>query len=195
MDKFKIKNEIRITADMFYSEAFKSLSRSAIITLMRCLQKRKWIVEGKGIKRKRIYLNEGFIFPYTEAAFLGIGTTQHWKNMTKLIEVGFIDMVHQGGWYQKNERERDYNVYILSDRWHDYGKPEFQAVKKEKVLMENSHIRKNIERQKLKSTSLKRRCCLHSSEGDRPQTRNYRLHSSEGDTTEQKTPESLVSSG
>lgn len=30
----KIKNEIRIIADMYYSEAFNSLTRSAIITLM-----------------------------------------------------------------------------------------------------------------------------------------------------------------
>jgi hypothetical protein len=153
--QFKIKNEIRLIADMFYSEAFNSLSRSTMLTLMRCLQKRKWKFEGEGKKNKMVYLNEGFIFPYAEATFLGIGTTQHWKNMTKLIEVGFIDMVHQGGWYQTHESEKDYNVYILSERWRDYGKPEFQEIKKEKVLRENAYIQKNIERQKLKSTSQK----------------------------------------
>jgi hypothetical protein len=164
--KLKIKNEIRITADMFYSDAFKSLSRSAIITLMRCLQKRKWEVEGKGRKSKRVYLNNGFIFPYAEAAFLDIGTTQHWKNINKLIAVGFLDLVHQGGWYQKHEREKDYSVYQFSERWRKYGTPEFEEVKKEKSLREDCYIRQNIERQKLKLPSLTRRGQLYKSEGD-----------------------------
>lgn len=194
MDKFKIKKEIRIIADIFYSEAFMSLSRSAIITLMRCLQKRNWGFEGKRGKRKLVYSNEEFIFPYAEAAFLGIGTTQHWKNINKLIEVGFLDLIHQGGWYQKHEREKDYSVYNLSERWRQYGTPAFKEINKEKALRQDYYIRANIKRKNLKSTSRERRGQLHSSEGDRPETLNDRLHKREGDTTEQKTPESLVSS-
>lgn len=194
MDKFKIKNEIRIIADMYYSEAFKSLSRSAMLTLMRCLQKRKWTVEGKGKKSKRIYLDEEFIFPYTEAAFLEIGTTQHWKNINKLIEVGFLDLAYQGGWYQKHEREKDYSRYKLSERWRDYGKPEFKPVAKKKALPISFHIREHLKQKKLKSTSLQRSRQLHNSEGDMLKMVNNRLHNSEVDEQENKIPESFVNS-
>src|SRR5208283_2290477 len=190
MEKLKIKNEIRITSDIFYSEAFKKIKRSGsiIVTLMRCLQKRKWGFEKVHRKRKMVYSNEEFIFPYTEAAFLGIGTTQHWKNINRLIEVGFLDPVYQGGWYQKHEREKDYSRYILSERWRNYGTSEFKKVEKEKVLPKRFHIREHLARQKLKTTSLKRRCQLHKSEDDRPKIENYRLHESEGDNSNQKIP-------
>ena len=190
----KIKNEIRIIADMYYSEAFNSLTRSAIITLMRCLQKRKWKFEGKGRNKKMVYLDEEFIFPYAEAASLGIKTTQHWKNINTLIEVGFLDLAYQGGWYQKHEREKDYSRYKLSDRWRDYGKPEFKKVEKQKVLRNNSYIRENMARQKLKSTSLKRRGQLHKCEDDKPEAAYNRLHKSEVDIADKKTPESHVNS-
>lgn len=194
MERLKIKNEIRIKAEIFYSEAFNCLSRSTIITLMRCLQKRKWDFEGKHKKRKMVYLNQDFIFPYAEATFLGIGTTQHWKNINKLIEVGFLDPVHQGGWYQKHEREKDYSVYKLSERWRDYGTDKFVKIEKKKALPDSFHVRENIARQKSKLTSLKRSGHLHNSEGDRLKTGNNRLHNSEGDKTNNKITESLVNS-
>lgn len=196
--KQKIKRHIWIESDMFYSAAFKSISRSAsaIITLMRCLQKRKWEQTKSHSKKKTIYYtDDGFIFPYAEAALLGIGTTQHWKNMNKLIDVGFLDLVHQGGWYQKHDRDKDYSVYKYSERWRKYGTAEFVPRGKKESLRKSSYIRVHLERQKLKSTSLKRKCQLHSSEGDRPKMANDRFHNSEGDHSEQNPPESLVSSG
>ena len=190
--KYKIKNQIWLEADMFYSEAFNCLSTSAIKTLMRCLQKRKW---EKGRKREIVYTDDGFVFPYAEAAALTIAkNTQYWKNINKLIEVGFLDLVYQGGWYQKHEREKDYSVYKNSERWRNYGTSEFKKVEKEKVLPKRFHIREHLARQKLKTTSLKRRCQLHKSEDDRPKIENYRLHESEGDNSNQKIPEGLVNS-
>ncbi len=188
-NKFKIRNKILIEPDLFYSPAFNELSCSGIKTLLRCLQKRKW---EKGRRKQIIYTNEGFIFPYTEAAFLGIGTTQHWKNICQLIELGFLDSVHQGGWYQKHDREKDYSVYQLSERWRKYNTPEFITIKKAKALPDNFHIRKNIETLKLKTTSQKRKCQLHESEGDRHKSANNRLHESEGDKTAIKSRQTLA---
>lgn len=87
---------------------------------MRCLQKRKWVRVKRNGRKSIVYTDDGFIFPYIEAEFLGIGTTQHWKNIKMLVEIGFLDVVHQGGWYQKNEKQKDYSVYKLSDRWRQY---------------------------------------------------------------------------
>jgi len=160
MDKnrsYKIKRKIWIEPDMFYSEPFMELSGSCIRTLMRCIQKLSWNdykAKGKRKRREPVYTSDGFIFPYTEAAFLNIGTTQHWKNINTLIEKGFLDLVHQGGWYQKNQKTKDYSVYALSDRWKLYGTREFKSVKKEKVLQKHFYIRENLNR-KTKPTSQK----------------------------------------
>lgn len=177
--KYEIRNKILIEPDMFYSKAFKCLSASAIRTLMRCLQKRKWEKAKVNGKKRVVYYNAPFIFPYAEASFLGIGTTQHWKNIIKLVEVGFLEIEHQGGWYQKHEREKDYSRYINSDRWKKYGTPEFQKIDKHKVLPPRFHIRKNMERQKLKATSVKRSDHLHKHEGDEGKKHDDRLHNNE----------------
>lgn len=176
---YEIKNKILIEPDMFYSKAFKCLSASAIRTLMRCLQKRKWGKAKVNGKKRTVYYNDPFIFPYAEASFLEIGTTQHWKNIIKLVEVGFLEIEHQGGWYQKHEREKDYSRYINSDRWKKYGTPEFQKIDKHKVLPQRFHIRQNMERQKLKVTSQKRSDHLRKHEHDEGKKDDDRLHNNE----------------
>jgi hypothetical protein len=191
-NKYKIRNKILIEPDLFYSPAFNELSKSGIKTLLRCLQKRKWENTKVHGKKQTIYTNEGFIFPYTEAAFLGIGTTQHWKNINKLIEIGFLDPVHQGGWYQRHEREKDYSVYKLSERWRNYNTPEFITIEKPKVLPDSFHIKAHIKRKKLKVTSLQRSGHLQNSEGDKHKSTNDRLHESEGDKTERKSLQTLA---
>lgn len=150
---YEIKNSIIIEPKLFYSDAFKSLSKSAIITLLRCLQKRKWINKKENGRKRVVYLDEGFIFPYAEAKFLGISTTQFWKNINKLIEVGFLDIVHQGGCYQHNSNEKDYNIYKVSERWRFYNTKNFKPISKARVLDTEYQIRKNLERKKTKAPS------------------------------------------
>lgn len=197
MENLKIRTQVRLDADIIYSRAFREImsSGSAITTLMRCYQKRKWD-DSKGRKKKPVYLNEPFIFPYKEMkALWGIGTTQNWKNMKKLVEVGFLDVEYQGGWYQKNERAKDFSRYKLSERWRKYGTPEFEKIEKERVLPERFYIRANIARKESKTTSLKRSGRLHKSEDDNPKTGNCRLHESEVDRIDQKEIESRVTLG
>ena len=191
-NKYKIRNKILIEPDLFYSPAFNELSKSGIKTLMRCLQKRKWETTKSHGKKQTVYTNEGFIFPYREAVFLNIGTTQHWKNIRQLIELGFLDLVYQGGWYQKHDKEKDYYVYSLSERWRKYNTPEFIKIEKPKSLPDSFHINAHIKGQKLKVTSQKRRCQLHKSEGDRVKQGIDRLHKSEGDKTAIKSCQSLA---
>ena len=193
--QYKIKKNIWCDYEMYYSEAFNCLNASAIKTFLRCLQKRKWEHIKTHGKKKTIFINEDFIFPYAEAAALNIAhNTQHWKNMNKLIEVGFLDLVHQGGFYQQGKRDRDYNVYKLSERWRNYGTADFKETEKKKSLPKSSHIQKHLERKQLKTPSLKRNYHLHNSEVDRPKTDNFHIHNSEDNKAEQKTPESLVNS-
>lgn len=112
--EYRIKNQIWIEPNMYYSEAWHALGKSAslINTLLRCLQKRKWEYQKINKKKERIYTNNGFTFPYHEAAGLKIaGTTQHWKNLRKLVEVGFLDPVHQGGCI-RNTRKQKTTLFI-----------------------------------------------------------------------------------
>lgn len=160
--EYKIKRKILIEPDMFYSQAFNKLSATALKTLLRCLQKRKWENFKVRGKKKIVFADDGFIFPYAEMQQLfGIGTTTCWKNINTLIELGFLDIHHQGGWYQKHEKEQDYSVYRLSERWRKYGTPEFIRVEKPKNLLERFHIRENMKRKKTKATSGLRSCQLH----------------------------------
>jgi hypothetical protein len=182
--EYRIKNQIWFDPEMFYSEAWQSMKKSAslINTLLRCFQKRKWEYTKINKKRVRIYTNDGFTFPYAEAKALNIAkNTQHWKNLRKLVEIGFLDPVHQGGWYRKHEKKNDYSVYKFSDRWRKYNTPEFEKVEMPRVLPKHFHIRENIKRQKSKVTSLKRRRDLHRSEDDSAILENNRLHANEDD--------------
>ena len=171
MENFKIKSEVRLEADILYSAAYRKImtSGATITVLLRCYQKRKWEKSKRG--KKPIYLNEPFILPYKEIkALCGVGNTQCWKIVNRLVDVGFLDVEHQGGWYQKHEREKDYSRYVLSERWRKYETPEFVKKAKEKKLPGHFHVRENIAR-KLKSTSLKRSRHVHNSEVDRTGTK------------------------
>lgn len=195
-DKHKIRNKILMEPDMFYSAAYQIIRKSAstVNTLLRCLQKRKFEKTKINGKKRIIYTDTPILFPYTEAkAVLGVGTTQHYKNIRKLIEVGFLDLDHQGGCYQK--QEKDYSRYKLSERWRKYGTPEFVQVYVPKALPASSHIQQHLAKKKLKSPSLKRSGHLHSSEVVRAKVDNSRLHCSEVDNMDNKITESLNYNG
>lgn len=195
---YRINNRIWFEPEIYYSEAWQSIKKSAslINTLLRCFQKRKWEYTKINKKKVRIYTNDGFTFPYAEAEALNIAkNTQHWKNLRKLIEIGFLDVVHQGGWYKKHEKAKDYSVYKFSERWRKYNTPEFEKVEMPKVLPKHFHIRENIKRQKTKVTSLKRRRDLHSNEDDRTMTVHIRLHANEDDKAEMKGRQTLAITG
>jgi len=194
--KHKIRREIRIEPDMYYSEAFNALSASALRTLMRCLQKRSWDTTKRHGSKKPVYIDGEFIFPYSEAKSLGIGTTQFCNNMAKLRDVGFIDLTYQGGRYQKDQHEKDYSRYRHSDRWKKYNMPDFQkAPPKPKVLKPEHCIREHLKQAKTKPTSRKRSCQLHESEVVHPKKRKPCLHESEVDPKVGRNAGSLVRRG
>lgn len=193
--KYKIKNRIWLEPEIYYSEAWQSIKKSAslINTLLRCFQKRKWERTKVRGKKDIIYTNDGFTFPYAEAEALNIAkNTQHWKNLRKLIEIGFLDVVHQGGWYRKHEKTNDFSVYKYSERWRKYNTPEFEKVEMPRVLPKHFYIRENIKRQKSKVTSLERRHHLHRSEDESAILENGRLHANEDDKTVIKGRQSLT---
>ncbi len=136
-NKYRLKRDVFIPWEMIENEAFRKLGATALRTLIRFLQKRRW--EKSGRSRRPHYIKEPQPFTQAEAKYLGIGTTQHTENIKKLIELGFIDLEHQGGAYGQ-----DYSRYEFSERWKDYGTEGFQKVIKTKVCRKGNDIQSNM---------------------------------------------------
>lgn len=142
-----MKRDIYLEWGIFYSDAFKTLSAKAIQVLLKFLQKRTWSRTGKRKREKRVFNNTGLVFTYTEANEMGISTSQFHTIIKKLVEVGFIDIEHQGGGLA-----RDYSRYAFSERWRDYGTTVFKIVKKIRVLQPGLDVRSWKKRKAKKAT-------------------------------------------
>jgi hypothetical protein len=175
-----LKREVYLPWQMIESEPFNKLSASEMRTYFRCFQKRTWADTRVNGRKKRIY-NEEFIFPYAEArAALGIGTTQFFNNMKKLIDLGFIELLHQGGSYRKGQDgDKDYSKYKLSKMWMNYGREGFKIKPKEPMRDRTFYIRENIRRKNLRVHSENCRDTLQKTEVIAPKAHTTRLQKSE----------------
>lgn len=68
----------------------------------------------------------GFHFSYKEANRYGFANSTHHRIITELIAKGFIDPVDKGG---LRGCGRSYNIFKLSQRWKDFGTPDFIKLK------------------------------------------------------------------
>jgi hypothetical protein len=104
-----------------------------------------------------VFENSGLVFTYLEALEMGIANTTFLEALERLIEVGFIDLEHQGGAYGK-----DYSRYAISERWRDYGSENFKKVEKKRSLPPGMDVRSNM-RRKIKAPTEKRSGSLRES--------------------------------
>jgi hypothetical protein len=153
--KYQIRRDVFIEWEILESEAFQKLSATGIKILLRFLQKRKWAK----VRKRTIYENGGLVFTYAEAADLRIRNTAFYEAVRSLVNVGFIDIEHQGGCYGK-----DYSRYSLSERWRDFGTDKFQKVEKQRSLQRGHDIRSHMQR-KIKTPTLFRSGLLRESVG------------------------------
>lgn len=137
-NKYRIRRDVFISWEILESEAFRKLSATAIRVLLRFLQKRTWVT----MRKKTIYENGGLVFTYTEAEDMGISRSMFNNILHKLIEVGFIDMEHQGGGLG-----RDYSRYAISKRFENYGTDAFKVVEKKRVLWAGHDVRARMTKQ------------------------------------------------
>jgi hypothetical protein len=94
-NKFRLNRDIYLEADLLESPAFKMLSAKGILVLLRFLQKRTW---RKTKRHRRPEFNDDIVaFTYEEANDMGISKSQFHTIIRRLVDVGFIDMEHQGG--------------------------------------------------------------------------------------------------
>ena len=75
---------------------------------------------------------------------MGIGNTTFYDVIKQLVEVGFIDIGHQGG-----ANDKDCSIYAVSERWRDYGTENFKKVEKKRSLPSGMDVRSHMSRKKL----------------------------------------------
>lgn len=141
-EKYRIRRNVYVSWEVLESAAFQRLSATGIRVFLRFLQKRTWgkvKIPGKGSFKKIVFNTGGLSFTYSEATALGISISQFHSVMKRLIELGFIDVEHQGGGLG-----RDYSRYELSERWRNYGTDAFKTVEKKRVLWTGHDVRSRM---------------------------------------------------
>jgi hypothetical protein len=87
------------------------------------------VVKAGGEKGKWVQSNKGeIIFTYDEAEKkMGLTRPRFQRCLDALVELGFIDITHHG-----NGLRGDCSKYDISERWREYGKPEFVEMRRPK---------------------------------------------------------------
>ena len=122
-------SKIVIDADLVTSRAFLNLTGVASQVYLLFLRRRRLEKLGRKGKEKWVISNNGeIVFPYAEAENkFGITRPRFQRAIDKLVEHGFIDIVHSGGGMVK-----DISKYAISDRWVKYGTNDFIHKRRDK---------------------------------------------------------------
>jgi hypothetical protein len=115
-------SKIVIDAGLVLSRAFLRLTGVAPQVYLLFLRRRRLVKLGRTGNEKWVIENNGkIVFPYAEAENkFGITRPRFQRAIDKLVEHGFIDIVHSGGGMVK-----DISKYSISERWINYGTSRF----------------------------------------------------------------------
>jgi hypothetical protein len=120
--KYRLKRKAWIEYEMMESEAFRSLSGTAMWVLLRFMQKREWSHTRSSGRKIRVYEDSSLTFTYPEANHFGISDTTFLRSIKTLVRRGFLDVEHRGGTMGQG---RDYSRFKISDRWRKWGAADF----------------------------------------------------------------------
>lgn len=116
---------IRMSHELLHSRAYEELNYAAALKVLNWFHEKieiEVIKTKRGKNRYRI-VNDGQIeFSYKEAGFRGLTSHRFRNALMELHRVGFIDIKKPG-----SALKDDHTVFSLSDRWRDYGTPNFKA--------------------------------------------------------------------
>ena len=127
--------KIYITRDLLESEAYRSLSRCAMLIYQDFLAKREMVAIKRNRKTAWVINNNGeIIYPYSEAKENGFSNDQFRNAIDELQRKGFIDIKHQGkGGRKPAKGAGDVSKYWIDDRWLDYGNEDFRPPRKPRI--------------------------------------------------------------
>ena len=133
---------IFIERPLIYSLAFIELPGTAVKVLLWFLARRKFVELRKFKRKEWVNKNNGeIVFSYAEAENNFKLTKPRFRNaIDALIKYGFIDINHHGGGMVK-----DMTTYYISERWKDYGTPDFKEKLRPKDTRKLGFTTKNWE--------------------------------------------------
>nr|BDD46984.1 hypothetical protein 2 [Desulfobacteraceae bacterium] len=126
------KGKVYITKEILESQAYRSLSKIAMLLYQDFLAKR--IMKQIKSNKKKVWVIENnghIIFPYAEAEERGYSRDQFRNGIDELQRKGFIDITHQGkGGRKPAKGTGDVSRYWIDDRWREYGTDDFRLPRK-----------------------------------------------------------------
>ena len=134
------------------SPAFIKLPGTAAKVLFWFLARRQFVKSNKLRRREWVNKNNGeIVFSYAEAVnkFM-LSKPRFSRALTALIEYGFIDINHHGG-----GMFNDMTTYHNSDRWRNYGTPDFKEKSRKKDTRGLGFTAKNWEERSKKKRRAK----------------------------------------
>ena len=168
---------IYIERPLIGSLAFKELPGTASKVLLWFKARRKYVDHKvKGSKQWTNYNNGEIVFSYAEAINkdkFKLTRPRFRRAIDNLIKFGFIDINHHGGGMAK-----DMTTYYISDRWTDYGTPDFKEKSRRKDTRGLGFTKKNWEERSKK----KRRTKLKTSNENVTTTSNTNVTAYRGTT-------------
>ncbi len=114
--------KIYILKEILESEAYRSLSKSAMLIYQDFLAKRMFKEVGRGENKRWEMLNNGeIVYPFSEAESKGFSRQTFNRAIYELQFKGFIDITHRGkGGRPPAKGTGDMHKYRIDDRWRDY---------------------------------------------------------------------------
>ncbi|PQP34449.1 hypothetical protein C6A37_07745 [Desulfobacteraceae bacterium SEEP-SAG9] len=122
------EGKIFITKGLLESEAYRSLSRCALLIYQDFLAKREMILIKRNRKKVWVTNNNGeIVYPYAEAEKKGFSRKKFRNAIDELQQKGLIDIKHLGkGGKKPANGMGDVSKYWIDDRWTDYGTDQFR---------------------------------------------------------------------
>lgn len=116
--------KIYITKAMLFSDAYRSLSKTAMFVYQIFLAKRLMTAVKRNRKKVWICTNNGeIVFPYSEAENKYKISRKLFRDAIDELQLkGFIDITHQGkGGRPSKNGDGDMSTYWIDNRWEEYG--------------------------------------------------------------------------
>ena len=132
------KKPIYFDRKILRSEAYRALEGEVAPKYLVELLGRRQMHYIKARKKWTAKNNGQIVFPYADGLRLfGVSSGRHLRALRELNAKGFIDVTHFGG-----GMEGDATTFAMSNRWKQYGRPDFQESEwaKDKRKKGNSKI-------------------------------------------------------
>jgi hypothetical protein len=111
-----------VLKEILESDAYRSLSKSAMLIYQDFLAKRKFTEIGRGKTKRWELINNGeIVYPFSEAESKGFSRQTYNRSLVELQNKGFIDITHRGkGGRPPAKGTGDMTKFLIDDRWRSY---------------------------------------------------------------------------